>query len=303
MKWMLKAIEAEASFVYLSNDDITNATLHSDVSRAKKFDTREKADTFASNIDVGTISSSWVARSPRLVPVRVDSRSLVVELWESTFLWLEKLSVFYLIRHSVPNFAKKCPKLSWLVRIVNSSYFPEAWVLGWTVIALVVLVLVSGILDPLGWSRYIVLTIGFYRTYELAVYQINVTFLAEYRNKKRRREDQSVPQYALHGYRRLVLMSIHNYIEVLLWFAAIYAAFSDQFHIVNGDISLNNIVGALYFSVVTMTTLGYGDITPLDWVGAALVGLQVVIGVFLTLIVLARVLALMPKPISMDEFE
>ena len=186
---------------------------------------------------------------------------------------------------------------------MDSSYFPESWVLGWTVIALVGLVLVSGISDLSGWWNYIILAFGLYRTYELVAYQINVTFLAEYRNKKRRREDQSVRQYALHGYRRLVLLSIHNYIEVLLWFAAIYAAFSDQFRIESGDIALNHFVGALYFSVVTMTTLGYGDITPLGWGGAALVGLQVVIGVFLTLIVLARVLALIPKPISMDEFE
>lgn len=86
MEWILKAIEAEASFVYLSNDDISNAKLHSDVSRAKKFDKREEADAFASKIDASTITSSWVTRPPRFVPVRVDTRSLVVEIWEFTFL-------------------------------------------------------------------------------------------------------------------------------------------------------------------------------------------------------------------------
>ncbi|MCB2187666.1 MAG: hypothetical protein KQJ78_14690 [Deltaproteobacteria bacterium] len=34
----------------------------------------------------------------------------------------------------------------------------------------------------------------------------------------------------------------------------------------------------LYFSVVTFTTLGFGDITPITWVASLLVMVEVVIG-------------------------
>ena len=48
----------------------------------------------------------------------------------------------------------------------------------------------------------------------------------------------------------------------------------------------------VYFSVVTLTTLGYGEITPVTPAARSLVMLEVVVGVFYTTVVLARLVGL-----------
>ena len=48
----------------------------------------------------------------------------------------------------------------------------------------------------------------------------------------------------------------------------------------------------VYFSVVTLTTLGYGDIEPVTAEARSLVMLEVVVGVFYTTVVLARLVGL-----------
>ena len=42
--------------------------------------------------------------------------------------------------------------------------------------------------------------------------------------------------------------------------------------------SVTNPIGYLYFSVVTFSTLGFGDVTPCNWVGQVLVMLEVLLG-------------------------
>lgn len=98
------------------------------------------------------------------------------------------------------------------------------------------------------------------------------------------------------------ILSIHNYLEVLIWFAAFYEIFPSYFHSKHVDIT--TITGSLYFSVVTMATLGYGDVTPVSSpLGIVLTTSQTGIGIFLAIIAIARVLSLIPKPISLDDFE
>lgn len=51
-----------------------------------------------------------------------------------------------------------------------------------------------------------------------------------------------------------------------------------------------------YFSFVTMTTLGYGDITPLGAIPRALVIMQTLVGQIYLVVVVARVVSLLGKP-------
>ena len=51
-----------------------------------------------------------------------------------------------------------------------------------------------------------------------------------------------------------------------------------------------------YFSFVTMTTLGYGDIAPLEDVPRALVVFQTLIGQIYLVVIVARVVSLLGKP-------
>ena len=92
--------------------------------------------------------------------------------------------------------------------------------------------------------------------------------------------------------------------EILLWFAMFYIIEAESFHHTDG-LSLQTLSGAIYHSMLTMTTFGYGDIYPLEeqWRAAVLATVQTLVGVFLAVIVVARVIALIPKPLTMDERE
>jgi voltage-gated potassium channel Kch len=130
---------------------------------------------------------------------------------------------------------------------------------------------------------------------EVVVYQIKVVLFDPYR------QPRATPDYAVRGDRRLVLLALHNYFEVVVWFAGAYAALRQLF----GKTSavLSTPIGALYYSMVTMTTLGYGEITPANDSGRALVVAHLFVAVFITLIILARFLAFLPVPRTLDDTE
>ena len=88
-------------------------------------------------------------------------------------------------------------------------------------------------------------------------------------------------------YRRWLAIGILNWCEVVVWFATIYLVAQDAFH-QERVATFTPHVRAGYLSLVTMTTVGYGDLHPISDRGALLVCLQLGIGVFLTLIVVGR---------------
>lgn len=91
---------------------------------------------------------------------------------------------------------------------------------------------------------------------------------------------------------RWLLVGLLNYSEVVLWFAVIYRFNACHFISGNDIVPLSNSWGSLYYSMVTITTLGYGEIRPNDVVGARLVILELTAGVFMALVVLARFVGL-----------
>ncbi len=171
----------------------------------------------------------------------------------------------------------------------------------WCAIALCLLGVMTWIKTAPGSVPFILTVVGVVRVVEIVVYQVNVVLFHEWRSK---RQHQSTP-YAVRSYRRLVVLTIHNYVEILLWFAMFYVRAARCFHTACDGLSLETMSGAGYHSMLTMTTLGYGDIYPLrgEWVAALLAVAQTMIGVFLSVVVLARVIALIPRPLSMDENE
>lgn len=101
-------------------------------------------------------------------------------------------------------------------------------------------------------------------------------------------------QYGLGGYERIIMLLLFNYLEILVWFALFYRYLHFMFK--SKHILLSSLGGSLYFSLVTMSTLGYGDITPVKSFGQILIVVQTLIGLFMVLVILARFISILPKP-------
>jgi positive regulator of sigma E activity len=119
-----------------------------------------------------------------------------------------------------------------------------------------------------------------YRSWEILICQLNVLF----------HTDKEVnPSGYKRGYiepRRLLFVAILNYFEILFLYAIAYHYFQYLFSV--EGLCLNDIFHAIYFSAVTMTTLGYGDIYPIETWGAIITTIHIILSIFLTLMVLSR---------------
>jgi len=207
-------------------------------------------------------------------------KSFIVEFWSKIFKWLRFVSPFQLIRALFPK--------------TRGKYgFVDIWVLGNLIFSFLCLTVLSA--PQIHWWEIAILCYAGVRIFEVVIYQINVLLFDEYRAKKANQK------YAVRGFRRIVLLLLHNYIEVLCWFALFYRNLAFLFD--SRHISLDSLGGSLYFSLVTMSTLGYGDIIPKERAGLLLVFMQISIGIFMALLILARFISLIPKPETLDEFE
>lgn len=169
----------------------------------------------------------------------------------------------------------------------------EAWAFGHLLLSAAALWL-STTHPQSGWTPAALLY-GVVRVVQLVAYQSTVVFFDGFRTPR------STPEYAVTGYRRLILLTLHNYLEIAFWFAAIYSHYSSFFR--DETHALSSFTGALYYSAVTMTTVGYGDVVPICRLSRITVTLQLLVGAFLTLIILARFIAFLPKPRTLDSEE
>jgi len=207
-------------------------------------------------------------------------KSFIVEFWSQIFNGLEKISLFWVVRKLLPS-------------IKESYQFVEWWVLGHLILSIVLLLICSAL--NLYWGEAIAVGWGMIRVFEVLIYQINVLLFDEYRAKK------AGKPYALRGYRRIVILLLHNYVEIIFWFALFYHHWDWAFE--TGKASFDSIPGVLNFSFVTMTTFGYTTIFPKETLGNILTLTQSAIGLFMALLILARFISLIPTPKTLDEFE
>jgi len=95
--------------------------------------------------------------------------------------------------------------------------------------------------------------------------------------------------------RRLLLIGLLHYYELVLWFAVIYRHLAAHFFNGQDIIFLTEAWGTLYYSAATITTLGYGEIRSIHIEGARVVVFQLAAGTFMALIVLSRFVGLIRK--------
>ncbi|MCL1479671.1 hypothetical protein MIH18_18265 [Marinobacter sp. M3C] len=204
-------------------------------------------------------------------------KTFILDFWACIFKVLGKISFFNLVRFVFPS--------------AKTGLFSEAWALGHVALSILSVPAVLYINN-----YYVGLSIVAYallRVFEVVVYQTNVLLFDEYRAKKAGKE------YALHGYRRMVVLLMQNYFEIIFWFAAQYVFFNGLFSFSVAG-SHESVFGAIYTSFVVMTSFGYYNVTPLGVLAYSLVIGQAVIGLFMTLLSLARFIGLIPTPKSRD---
>lgn len=206
--------------------------------------------------------------------------SFIVEFWSRVFAVLGRLSLFTLVRRFLP--------------FPMSARFVDAWVLGHLCVSVLALAVVAS--DVNRWVSMAFVAYGVARVFEIAVYQTNVLLFDEYRAVK------AGIEYALEGYRRIVLLLLHNYAEVIFWLASTYTLFADEFDHKWGG-GTRRALGGLYSSFITMTTFGEFDLLPKTDLAAILLLFHTSIGLFMTLLSLARFISLIPTPKTKDVLE
>ena len=202
--------------------------------------------------------------------------SFIIRWWGTVLNALRWISPFHLVRTMFPQTTK-------------TYGFVDVWVIANLFAAVCAWLFISP--DTAPRVAWLVFGYGALRVFEIVTYNLCVLFLHPISNKT----------FAFRSFRRSVILVLHNYCEVFFWFAAAYHHFAGHF----GDKAgiVGSIDGSLYFSIITMATVGYGDITPQDALTRWMVIAHVCVSLFLTIIVIASFVSLLPTPLSLDPRE
>jgi len=206
--------------------------------------------------------------------------TFIVDFWEKIFRFLGKISISYLIRIYFP-------------KTINYR-FVDMLVLTYLLVSIISIPLVLSISSHT--IKILIAGFAMFRVFEIVIYQANVLLFDEFRAKKAGKE------YAIRGYRRIVILLLHNYFEIIFWFATQYIVFNNMFNFVVAESNVS-MLGAIYTSFVVMTSFGFANISPLSVLAYSIVIGQAIIGLFMTLLSLARFISLIPSPQTMDDFE
>ena len=171
-----------------------------------------------------------------------------------------------------------------------SSYvFVDTWVLAHMLLSFAVLYASQHL--PWRWVQWFLTIFAAFRVLELVVYQLNVLLVDQFRSSN----------YVLGGYRRILVLSLMNYVEILAWFGVFYHLCPSWFKDPNSV--LHSSTCSLYYSLVTMSTLGYGEVTPINDGARGLVVIQTLVGIFLMVLIISRIISYLPKPQTSDKNE
>jgi hypothetical protein len=208
--------------------------------------------------------------------------SFIVPAWAATFRLLSFISLLWLLRRAVP----------WLSDQKRSYAVVEAWVVVHTALALGAALLASAGAGQTVLA--ILLVYGGLRVFEVVVTQANILLFDEWRARREGRP------YSLRAYRRILILLLHNYAEVVFWFVAALLTFSAWSWLVLDDQSLSATLRATLLSMVAFST---ECVQPLSRWAAVLLTAQSLVGVFMTLLTLGRFLSLMPTPATQEPTE
>lgn len=91
----------------------------------------------------------------------------------------------------------------------------------------------------------------------------------------------------VHNFDRSIVLILFNYFEIAMLYSILFMINESAFNTNNN--TLDHWYDALYFSISTITTLGYGDVYPNGMNSKLLVSSEVLIGTVILVIALARI--------------
>lgn len=152
------------------------------------------------------------------------------------------------------------------------SLWAEFYVLAWLCL-LVLFLLRPHIIGPIA-----AIALTSYRLVDALAYRLCVLFVDRYN-----------PGWGVHSLNRTLLLLLLNYFELAVGFAVLYLATNSIAF--KGQATLITDPGrAIYFSIVTLSTLGYGDIEPFTDTGRLLAAFEVLAGFMLVVLVIGAFL-------------
>jgi hypothetical protein len=203
-------------------------------------------------------------------------------MWAAIFGLLAQFSLLTQLRRAIP----------WLAAPARTYLVVEVWVIGHSLMACAAAIFASA--TPHSWLHNAMLVYGALRVFEIVVTQINVLLFDEWRARR------AGKSYALRGYRRILILLAHNYAEVVFWFALALLSFNDRTWLELDDPSVTTTLRSTLLAMVAFSTEG---IRPIERAAATLLSVQALVGVLMTILTLARFLALMPTPASQEPTE
>jgi hypothetical protein len=149
-------------------------------------------------------------------------------------------------------------------------------------------------LQSIFWVSLFTFVFGIWRIFEILVFIANTYLFDEYR--ARMQGEEAKP---FGGFRRVLVLTLFNYAELILWFAAFYRNLIPELAVT----SINSVIESINYSFVTMTAFGNTSIEPMTWQVTLISMCQSIIGLFMTLAVIARSVSLLPVRETADPFE
>lgn len=213
----------------------------------------------------------------RLLGQQLREYSLITWFFERLFWALHQLSPSRLVRkgrveHLNSEHFKQDPTGS----MVRRSRRVEAYMLAWFAIEAIVLIATT---NPVQLPLWIPRTLIVIRILDIFQTSVNMSVFDQLRTAERLVISSAV---------RTLVLSFLNYLELLVCFGILYTTMPGTL------IGSTGWLDAMYFSVVTQLTIGYGDIRPTGWARFVSVS-QGLVSVAFTILILGRIVAVLPK--------
>ena len=205
----------------------------------------------------------------------------LVYSWERIFYFLGKISLFTVVRKLFKN---------------KTHHFVDFWILANTLFAIVASIIVYCV-DIRYTPIFYVLTIyGVMRVFEIIVYQINVLLFDAYRSEK------DGKKYKVKSIRRILIAIFHNFVEIIFWYSVITITV----------VKLTTGISQSWLEFVTssilcMTTFDRGMLEGVVdskvVILSTIATCEVMSGLMMTLVCLARFIGILPKVEEMRDEE